>query len=217
MIVTAVDKENKSECSRIRQVKTPVQARSAESVNRMIEAAAGLVAEGGLTALTIAAVAKRSGRSNGAIYHRFTDREELVSATLDWFLSRIEATMTAGVARCATSADPLAALVDLYDQVFSEHRRSFRACMVEARDVPALAERGSRCAHTSERAVVAMLRSRFDCTEDNAVAGAHLLFSVSLARALFDDEEVVSGRLDEHARRRAVANALRSLVGTDDS
>src|SRR6476620_2827252 len=44
---------------------------------RTLDAAAALLDEGGYTALTIRAVAKRSGTSTGLIYQYFADKQEI--------------------------------------------------------------------------------------------------------------------------------------------
>ncbi|MGO4205385.1 TetR/AcrR family transcriptional regulator [Rhodococcus sp. TAF43] len=57
---------------------------------RTLDAAAALLDEGGYTALTIRAVAKRSGTSTGLIYQYFADKQEIFTALLNE--SQIEST-----------------------------------------------------------------------------------------------------------------------------
>ena len=53
--------------------RTPVQQRSIESMNRMIEVGEQLFYEGGSSALTLNAVIERAGTSTGSFYARFGD------------------------------------------------------------------------------------------------------------------------------------------------
>ena len=66
--------------------KTPKQARSIESTNRMLDAAESLMREGGPRAITVEAVIERSGTSMGSFYARFESREGLFRALHERFL-----------------------------------------------------------------------------------------------------------------------------------
>ncbi len=54
--------------------RAPVQARSAERVQLLLDTAAALIEEGGLEAVTTSRLAKRSRMSIGAVYRFFPDR-----------------------------------------------------------------------------------------------------------------------------------------------
>lgn len=73
--------------------RTPVQQRSVERVNQMLDVAAQLLDEGGYEALSTRAVAARSGLPIGTIYRFFRDKRGLADAltrrNLDHFLDRI--------------------------------------------------------------------------------------------------------------------------------
>lgn len=58
----------------------PVQERSAKRVERMLDAAAELLAEVGYDALTTTLVAKRSGVAVGSLYQFFPDKRAIVQA-----------------------------------------------------------------------------------------------------------------------------------------
>lgn len=60
--------------------KKPVQQRSRQMVDSIIEAAARVVAEEGLGALTTNRVADVAGISNGSLYQYFHDRQDLLEA-----------------------------------------------------------------------------------------------------------------------------------------
>jgi AcrR family transcriptional regulator len=58
-------------------VKPPQQARSQKTLERLLDAAEELIAEGGVAALTVSEVVKRGGSSVGAFYARFPDKDAL--------------------------------------------------------------------------------------------------------------------------------------------
>lgn len=58
----------------------PRQARSRETLARLLDAAEAVLREGGLDAATVPAIAKRAGLSVGAVYRRFPDKDALLRA-----------------------------------------------------------------------------------------------------------------------------------------
>lgn len=67
-----------------------MQARSRETVARLLEAAERLVEEEGPDALTTTAVAARAGVSPASLYRFFADRDELFDALLIELLAELE-------------------------------------------------------------------------------------------------------------------------------
>jgi AcrR family transcriptional regulator len=60
----------------------PQQARSRESLRRLLQAAAEVLEEKGLTGATIPRIATRAGLSPGAVYRRFRDKDALLRTLL---------------------------------------------------------------------------------------------------------------------------------------
>ncbi|MFF0306107.1 TetR family transcriptional regulator [Streptosporangium sp. NPDC004379] len=83
--------------------RNPVQQRSVERVNQMLDAAAALLDEGGYDALSTRAVAARAEVPIGSIYRFFRDKRGLADAlarrNLERFLARIERRLTGTVDR----------------------------------------------------------------------------------------------------------------------
>ncbi|QCG90110.1 TetR/AcrR family transcriptional regulator [Azospirillum sp. TSH100] len=77
----------------------PKQDRSRRSLERMLQAAEGIIASQGVDALTVAALLHDSQVSNGTFYARFSGKEALVHAVLDRALGRMEQTMDIECAR----------------------------------------------------------------------------------------------------------------------
>ena len=66
--------------SELRWIRPPQQARSQETLERLLDAAETLVAEKGFDDTPVAEVARRAGSSVGAFYTRFPDKDALLHA-----------------------------------------------------------------------------------------------------------------------------------------
>jgi AcrR family transcriptional regulator len=64
------------------------QERSRKTLERLLDAAEVLLAEGGLDAATVPAIAARSGLSVGVVYRRFPDKDALIRAVYERFFAR---------------------------------------------------------------------------------------------------------------------------------
>jgi AcrR family transcriptional regulator len=58
----------------------PRQERSRETLTRLLDATEAVLAEGGLDAATVPAIARRAGLSVGTVYRRFPDKDALLRA-----------------------------------------------------------------------------------------------------------------------------------------
>ncbi|MCP3803774.1 TetR/AcrR family transcriptional regulator [Allokutzneria sp. A3M-2-11 16] len=104
----------------------PQQARSRKSLHKVLTAAERVLATGGIEEFTVAAVAERAGVSVGAIYRRFTGKEQLLHAVKDQLLGQLET----GVAEALGSAEPgldgvVGAFTHAMAHTFSQHDRVF--------------------------------------------------------------------------------------------
>lgn len=196
-------------------MRTPTQARSESSADRMLAATLDLLTAGGLGAVTVAAVAKAAGASNGSLYHRFGDRTGLLLAAQDRALARIEAETAAAFARADGEPDDDAALRLLARaalDIFAAHRGAMRAYLVEGQGDPAFEPRNVRSSHLLARTVTGWLRDRFGTTPADAEAAWRILFALGAAQALFDDTQVSPGRLARDDFADAVARAVGALT-----
>jgi len=98
----------------------PQQARGQRRVEAILDAAAALIAEGGLAGLTMQAIAQRSRTASGSLYHFFPDRDAVLHALGARHMRGLHdvlAATQAGVAAAVTKANgapvPGAVLVDL--------------------------------------------------------------------------------------------------------
>ncbi|SPF07480.1 TetR/AcrR family transcriptional regulator [Streptomyces sp. MA5143a] len=104
----------------LRLRRMPRQARAREKVARVLEAAERLLVAEGADVLTTTRVAAESGVSVGALYQYLPDREAIVEALADMYLTRLEAAMEAFVelARTETWSDPVTVLVDAFADIY---------------------------------------------------------------------------------------------------
>jgi AcrR family transcriptional regulator len=68
----------------------PQQARSRLTVHRLVSATEALLAQGGLDAATVPAIASLAGVSVGVVYRRFPDKDNLLRAVYDRFFERVK-------------------------------------------------------------------------------------------------------------------------------
>lgn len=104
----------------------PQQARSRESLQKVLAAAEHVLASQGLEQFTVAAVAEQAGMSVGTIYRRFVGKNQLLYAVKDQLLGQLEA----GVREALRSAEPgLSGVVSAFTQAlawtFARHDRIF--------------------------------------------------------------------------------------------
>jgi len=78
-------------------VRTPRQARSRETLERLLDAAEAVLAKDGLEGASVAEIARRAGSSVGAFYARFHDKEGLLCYLFERFVEQAEATAVAAL------------------------------------------------------------------------------------------------------------------------
>ncbi|HWW61774.1 MAG TPA: helix-turn-helix domain-containing protein, partial [Thermoanaerobaculia bacterium] len=95
----------------LKSVVAPKQARSRDTLHRLLNAAEELLAEGGLDAATVPAIAERAEVSVGVVYRRFPDKDALLRAVYERFFWRVKEQNNIGLATFATIKLPLPELV----------------------------------------------------------------------------------------------------------
>lgn len=168
-------------------MRRPQQSRSELSAERMLDAAAALLEDGGLAAVTVAAVAERAGASNGSLYHRFGDRAGLLHALhARSFDAMLQDTAQAFLAADALSDDDDAArhLAAAALAIFGRHRAAMRAFLVEVADDPAVESRNAEVTEGIRAVVVDWLIRRFGASPAGAEDAFALLYSLGASQAL---------------------------------
>jgi len=197
-------------------MKDPQQPRSEDSAKRMIEAALKIAAEKGLAAVSVARVTARARTSNGALYHRFGNREGLLAAASDRLLSSIEAELTRALADASRVADDVQALrtiIEAHLNVFDQREALLRAFMIEGRGEVALARRGFAASALVGKAVSQWLIGRFRCSPRTADTVFRLLFAFGTARVVLPKEYSLTSysRSDKEVRKDLLDTILKVM------
>jgi AcrR family transcriptional regulator len=148
------------------QATPPKQARSLETVTRLLNAAEQVLEEGGLEAATVPAIASRAGVSVGVVYRRFADKDTLLRAVWQRFLEQRRQQTASVLEACMTMRIPLPELlrgmIRGTVEAYRRRRNLLRALLQFSRTHPDPAFR--REAHELNRAstaAVAMLMLRY--------------------------------------------------------
>lgn len=92
----------------------------------LVDAASGLLAEGGYGACTVAAVADRAGVAAGTVYRHFASKAELAAAVFELLAGREVEAVRVAAARGRTAADRIRAVVETFaGRALREPRRAY--------------------------------------------------------------------------------------------
>ncbi len=96
----------------LRSVARPKQARSEQTLNRLLDAAETLIVERGVGALSIPEIVQAAGSSVGGFYARFKGKDELLRALEERFVGRLEAELMAVTEPSVWADKPAREIVD---------------------------------------------------------------------------------------------------------
>jgi AcrR family transcriptional regulator len=180
----------------LRWVRPPQQARSQETLERLLDAAEHLVAEKGFEDTPVAEVARRAGSSVGAFYARFPDKDALLHALYERYYEQAIATADAALdpARWDGARIPeiLAAVVRFLVSIYREQSGLIRAFVVRNHSDAAFQARRERLSHYVNERLSALLLARRDeirhaQPERAAAFGLTLVFSTLESAMLFGE------------------------------
>lgn len=131
--------------------------RRSEAEQRLVAAAADLIAEGGPSSVTLAKVGERAGYSRGLAAHHFGSKAALMDRVAATVSDSFSTSFADALETCETLADELVALVTTYFAVIADPPPLNRARLVliadavahrdaESRDVVVAADRAFRSA-----------------------------------------------------------------------
>lgn len=145
--------------STTQQRRQPVQARSRETVARILAATDELIASGGVEAATTRAIADRAGVSAPSLYRFFADRDEIFDSLLRTELARLEAhaeemerTWAVGSIRDFVTRE-----LDLHVSFYEEHPSMARLWFGGRISAPVVAEVHRRNRTLAQRARATLL------------------------------------------------------------
>ncbi len=196
-------------------LRAPVQARSQDSTDRMLDAAISILDRAGLPGLTIAAVGKEAGVATGSIYHRFRDRRAVLIAAQNRFLTRLEEeflTTTAPIWHLEDDDAFLLELLEAFDEIFTQHRNAFRAFMLTSHEDAELRLRGTQSGLRFAAFLIDGLTRRFSCGHDIADSAFRMIFAEAVLGAMFTPTEVSPSPADRAQRLNHLTSAIRALL-----
>jgi AcrR family transcriptional regulator len=148
----------------LRWVRPPRQARSQETLDRLLDAAEALVAEKGFGDATVAEIARRAGSSVGSFYARFPDKESLLFALYDRYFEQATATADAALdpgrwARAGV-ADVVRSVVPFLVRIYRERAGLIRAFVQRNHADDGFRARQERLSHYVSERLSALLLAR---------------------------------------------------------
>lgn len=191
---------------RLKPRKSPVQQRSARTVEAVLEAAARILETRGLAACTTNAIAERAGVSIGSLYQYFPNRDALTVALIERETAQLVADIEAA-SRVEHSRDSVLAMVRA--SVAHQMRRPVLARLIdfEERRLP-LGEREARLADLIQAALVGALTVKPGAPElDDASLVARDLLAI--VRGMID----AAGERDERDAAALEARVMRAVDG----
>jgi AcrR family transcriptional regulator len=134
--------------SELRWVHPPQQARSQETLDRILAAAEALVAEKGFEDTPVSEIVRRAGSSVGAFYARFDDKDALLHALAVRFVDQAMATADAALDptrwQGAQASEILHAVVRFLVSIYREQSGIIRAFVMRNRTDPEFRARQDR-------------------------------------------------------------------------
>jgi len=148
----------------LRSVAAPKQARSQQTLVRLLDAAEALIEEKGLQDASIPEIVRRAGSSVGGFYARFRDKRELLRAIEERFFrelrARVDELSDPERWRDAPAAAIVRAGVDELVGTFRARQALIAAFVSRAAHDPEFVEDGLRFRREVSRRMVALLRAR---------------------------------------------------------
>ncbi|REK10486.1 MAG: TetR/AcrR family transcriptional regulator [Planctomycetota bacterium] len=152
--------------NRVEWVKPARQARSQETLERLLDAAEEIVSERGFDNATVAEIVRRANSSVGAMYARFADKDSLLVCLHERFCEQalatadmaLEPTRWAG----ASIADILAVTTPFLVHTYHHKRGLIRAFIARCSCDPSFAERGSRLGREIASKLLDLLADRYE-------------------------------------------------------
>ncbi len=145
-------------------VRAPRQARSQETLDRILDAAERLVAEKGFEDTTVADVVARAGSSVGAFYARFRDKDGLLYALYERYLAQATATADLALDPARWEGEDVAtilrAVLRFLVSIFREQAGLIRAFVLRNHVDAEFRERQERLSHYVSTRLAALLLER---------------------------------------------------------
>jgi AcrR family transcriptional regulator len=150
--------------NQVEWVKPTHQARSQETLERILDAAEEVISERGFDNATVSEIVRRGKSSVGSMYARFNDKDSLLVCLHERFceqaLATTEAALDASRWEGATIAEIFSAAIPFVVQVYHHRRGLIRAFIVRGSGDHQFAERAGRLSRAISEKLIALLIAR---------------------------------------------------------
>jgi AcrR family transcriptional regulator len=207
-------------------VKPTHQARSQETLERLLDAAEELVSERGFDNATVSEIVRRANSSVGAMYARFNDKDSLLVCLHERFCEQALATTDVALEPArwegASIAEIFATTTPFLVHTYHLKRGLIRAFIVRCSMDDQFAERASRVGRQISEKLIALLMARQDEIKhpDPVLAvdfGLRMIFDTLDHETLYADFQRTNVRMTrEQLAEELTRNFLRYL-GVDSS
>lgn len=130
------------------RIRPPQQARSQETLDRLLDAADAVLAEKSFSEATLAEIVERAGLTVGAFYRRFPDKDALLHHFDDIFFAELEATVETLLAperwAGASAADIIITMTAEATALYRTRRGLLRSLFLRARGDKVIQESARR-------------------------------------------------------------------------
>ncbi len=210
----------------LRSVSSPKQARSRETLVRLLDAAEALIEEKGLGDVSIPEIVRRAGSSVGGFYGRFRDKNELLRALEERFFNemaaRVDALAEPGRWAAARVQQIVEACVAELVGTFRERRTMIKAFLSRAAREPESMEDGLRFRRRVSQQMVDLLGSHREeiSHPDPQLAvdlGVQLAFGLMQQMVIFGEIRVGSRSLSDAELRRELTRNILAYLGLGPS
>lgn len=208
---------------RLEWVKPPLQARSQQTLERLLDATEAILSEKGLEHVTVSEIAKRADSSVGAFYSRFADKEALLRCVLSRFTDQAVATAEAVLSPSRWNEvaveDALETMMLFMLKIMRERRQLILALMVRAATDPQLSAFGERLHETITRLMYGLITAReHTLSHPDPGTAVHLAVWLVLSgmesRALHDDpSDPDRARLSDETVAQEISEMVIRYIG----
>jgi AcrR family transcriptional regulator len=211
-----------STTAQLEWVRPPRQARSQQTLDRLLDAAEAIIDEKGLDKATVAEIARRADSSVGAFYTRFSDKEGLLRCVLERFTEQAVATAEAVLEPArwvdVSTREALESMVLFMLGILQARRRLIVALLVRAAQDPSVSALGQRLHERITEYMHALIAHRGHAVShpdpDVAVRLAvWMVLSAMESRVIYSDGGTVD--LDDETVAAQIAQMVVSYVGID--
>lgn len=204
-------------------IRPPQQARTRESLNRLLDVAESLIAKNGFDSTGIVEIAQHAGSSVGGFYRRFRDKEALLHALHERFCEEARATADAALDPARWDGTPTAEVLTEFSaflvQIYRERAGLLRAFLLRGGDDVAVRERSDRLfEYLADRLRILLRGRRHEVMHPNpALAASFGLHVVIGTLNHIVQSQPAALRLSDHRLANELGRVFRAYLGAVSS